>query len=104
MRSKSVCVKPIKLISEAETEIWEAALYDEKQERGLGSDFANEIGQSLRFIQQGPEMWPKRGREVRRYLTDRFPFVVHYRIERDLIRVIAVAHVRRKPNYWAERV
>lgn len=33
----------------------------------------------------------------------RFPFVVFYRVDESLIRVIAVAHKRKRPGYWRLR-
>jgi toxin ParE1/3/4 len=97
-------VKPVKLLHEAETEMWEAATHYEEQQPGLGVDFVHEVRTALRFIQKAPELWPAKARGMRRYLIDRFPFAVHYRVESDRIRVIAIAHGRRKPGYWKKRL
>lgn len=102
-KSKPAFVKPLNLIRKAEAELWEAARYYEEQQHGLGLEFVREIRTGLRFIQKCPEMWPPNPRGVRRYLIDRFPFLVHYRIESEHIRVIAIAHGRRKPGYWSGR-
>jgi hypothetical protein len=39
----------------------------------------------------------------RRYLLQKFPFFIVYSIEPDHIRIIAVAHTKRKPGYWLGR-
>ena len=40
----------------------------------------------------------------RRWLLTRFPFAVVYRVAADdSIRVLAVAHHRRRPGYWQAR-
>lgn len=42
--------------------------------------------------------------DVRRFLTDRFPYaVVLARLEDDLV-VIALHHQHRKPGYWKRRL
>jgi tRNA(Ile)-lysidine synthase TilS/MesJ len=41
---------------------------------------------------------------VKRWLCERFPYAVIYRIASDgSIRVLAVAHHRRRPGYWRAR-
>ena len=95
--------KPIRLIKEAEIELWESVDFYENQVAGLGLDFESEIRNALRIIQQNPEMWPLRQRNVRRYLIERFPFAIHYTIEPDILRIIAIAHCSRKPGYWKNR-
>jgi hypothetical protein len=37
-------------------------------------------------------------------LIERFPYAVVYGIEDETIIVIAIAHTRRKPTYWVERL
>ena len=42
--------------------------------------------------------------EVRRVLVKRFPYGVYYLVEGEVLLVLAVAHSRRKPHYWADRM
>ncbi len=104
MRLRLACVKPVKLIQEAETELWEAALYYEEQQCGLGAEFIREVRTAFKLIQRSPAMWPVKDRGMRRFLVARFPFIVHFRIEAECIRVVAIAHGHRKPGYWANRI
>jgi len=39
-------------------------------------------------------------RRTRRVLVRRFPYSLLYRVDPDVIFVVAVAHVRRRPGYW----
>uniref|UniRef100_E6Q016 Plasmid stabilization system protein n=1 Tax=mine drainage metagenome TaxID=410659 RepID=E6Q016_9ZZZZ len=41
---------------------------------------------------------------TRRKLLDRYPYFVVFREESEAIQVIAVAHGRRLPGYWKNRV
>ena len=95
---------PVKLLKEAEIELWGSVDFYEEQDPGLGLDFEVEIREALHFIQLKPDLWPIRKREVRQYLLDRFPFIIHYRLEKTHIRILAIAHCSRKPGYWKERI
>jgi toxin ParE1/3/4 len=37
-------------------------------------------------------------------LIKRFPYQLIYRVEADTITVYAVAHLKRKPGYWRDRL
>jgi len=43
---------------------------------------------------------------IQKYNTRRFPFSLYYVFEKDLdkIIIIAVAHQKRKPGYWKQRI
>ncbi len=50
--------------------------------------------------------WPggrARDLKVRRFLMERFPFALPYLVLEELVVVLAVAHVRRRPGYWLQR-
>jgi len=42
-------------------------------------------------------------KNTRRCLVNRFPFGVIYQIKSDSVRIIAVADLRRCPDYWLDR-
>lgn len=69
----------ITILHEAEVELWEAVAYYE--ERSPGLDFEVEIERSLRGIADHPKRWPLRADGTRRYLTQRFPYLVVYACE-----------------------
>lgn len=47
--------------------------------------------------------WPVYEEEYRRYLLNHFPYGLIYRIDSELIFIIAVTHLQRKPGYWKTR-
>jgi len=97
-------VKPIGVHPDAEAEIWaELAYYDAKQ-AGLGRELKLEIRTALLRIQQHPRAFAADRRQVRRCLLHRFPFSLVYREEAEVIWVIALAHHKRRPNYWRKRL
>ena len=81
-----------------------AAAYYAGRAQGLGEAFLDEIEQGLRRIQEFPRLWPVYEGEYRRYLLQRFPYGLMYRIDPEKIFILAVAHLHRHPGYWKNRV
>ena len=95
---------PVTILHEAEVELREAVAYYEKKSPGLGLDLEAEIERSIRTIRDFPEQWPLREDGTRRYLTHRFPYLVIYAYLKDRIWIIAIAHCKRRPGYWKDRI
>ena len=96
-------ITEIRLREEAEADLYEAALWYQQQQRGLGNDFLDEVYKSLQFIQQHPLAYPIVHRDTRRALTNRFPFGIFYRVEHEFIVVFAIMHASRHPRSWQNR-
>jgi plasmid stabilization system protein ParE len=47
--------------------------------------------------------YPAGRRGERRFVLDRFPYTVLYRVREDHIYITAVAHQSRRPGYWQHR-
>ncbi len=96
-------MKNIKILKEAELELWNAVIFYEEKRKGLGLDFEFEIRRSLLIIQANPNLWPKKFLKFRKYIFPKFPFDIWFSIETDFIRIYAIGHQRRKPYYWKNR-
>jgi toxin ParE1/3/4 len=88
---------------EAEVEFFDAVNFYERQQPGLGRRLSEEVQTAIRQICEHPLAWEQMDSQTRRFLTNRFPYGVLYRIKEDHIRIIAVMHLRRKPDYWQIR-
>jgi len=97
-------MKPNVFLPEAEQEMLEAAHYYESQSPGLGADFLLEVDRAVHSIATSPDTWPILEGALRRRLIRRFPCGILYRIEPEEILIIAVAHLRKRPGYWKERI
>jgi plasmid stabilization system protein ParE len=67
--------------------------------------FVDEFERCIAFILRHPEASPlatPRGSR-RKLMGQRFQYSIYYAIEPDRIRVLAVAHQRRRPFYWLRR-
>lgn len=96
-------MKPIVFLQPANEEMLAGAKYYERQASGLGRDFLDEIEHVLSRLREFPNSGKQMGNGVRRRLARRFPFAVLYKEEIEQIVVMAVMHLRQRPNYWQQR-
>jgi toxin ParE1/3/4 len=87
----------------AEAEINEAADFYDLESPGLGSAFISEIERSIRSISEFPEAAPIVQGRIRKRIVARFPYSLVYSLRPDQIRILAVAHHKRRPFYWHGR-
>ncbi len=88
----------------AAREFREAQKWYESRQTGLSGDFVTEVDRALERITAHPDRWPIYLNRFRRVRLRRFPYSIFYCLEKaDLILVLAVAHVRRRPDYWLRR-
>ena len=81
-----------------------ASFYRETAGTSLSQSFLAEFEQSINRLLQHPALGaPWRGRGRRRYLMKHFPYSLIYTVSRDEIRILAVAHHSRRPDYWTGR-
>lgn len=98
-------MRKITFHEEADSEVYEAALYYEDSAPALGLAFLDEIEKASQRILANPMAYQLVGDGVRQALVARFPYSILYVIEPDdRIRVIAVAHQKRRPGYWWKRL
>jgi hypothetical protein len=88
----------------AEAEFDMAVEYYEELQPGLGIEFAEEIYATITRIIQYPDAWSTLSKNSRRCLANRFPYGVVYQVKSRSLRIIAVAHLHRRPGYWKERL
>lgn len=88
---------------EAEIELIAAIDYYESLKIGLGFEFSIEVYSTIENIVAYPNAWPLLYKDIRRCLTQRFPYGIIYHINKDTIFVLAIMHLHRKPFYWKNR-
>lgn len=70
---------------------------------GRGERFSAAVERVLAAIASGPEAFPKRF-AVHAVPVPRFPYIVFVEIvDAETLRVLAVAHAKRRPGYWRGR-
>lgn len=112
MRSKTFALGSwpgvLELLAAAEEELEQAANWYEDAREGLGLDLLVEVLRARELVSEHPEvggLWLADGvpAGVRRVLLRRFPYHLVYVTEPRSV-VVALAHLRRKPGYWAARL
>lgn len=87
---------------EAEADIGRAAVWYDGKQSGLGDDFLNEIESAIDSIAENPFRFPclRRRPEVRRALTQRFPYRVFFIRRPDTLVVFRVLHSSIQDSNW----
>ena len=94
----------VRFLTLAQQEIDEAVVWFNEHVDGTGLDFLDELDRVVRLVKSYPFASTKIERDIRRCLFARFPYSMVYGIEGQTIVVIAVAHSRRAPRYWIDRL
>ena len=89
---------------EVELELIEAAVYYEHAVPGLGERFETEVRRASDLLLDAPEIGAPNESQQHKYVLTRFPYNLIYIIVSDAVRILAVAHHKRKPGYWRNRI
>lgn len=87
----------------ARQELLEAMAYYEAEASGLGDRFLSAVEKVVAELVEFPESAPIVRRDIRRKLVPRFPYSLLYKRRGEEIRILAVAHQKRRPFYWVGR-
>ena len=95
---------PIEVHPDAAAEAGTAVQWYRERNEAAANAFLAELDRAMKMIAERPQMWPEYVGGTRRFLLRHFPFSVVYRRRSENIQVIAIAHGRRKPGYWKNRI
>jgi hypothetical protein len=88
----------------AAAELTEAVAYYDGKASGLGDRLLAEVKAATRLIERYPEIAPVVDLGVRARALSKFPYNLIYVVEPEELFVLAVAHLSRRPGYWADRI
>lgn len=96
----------LKIRLAAEADLAEAAQWYNQRQPGLGEKFLREVDQAIARVLENPLAFPvvRRRHEVRRVLTQRFPYRIFFSLKGDTIVVHAVLHGHRDDRHWKDRL
>ena len=97
-------MKPVAYLLAATAEMERSVVWYEKREKGLGVRFHAALKEAEAFISKNPRLGTRYRRDTRKWRVPEFPYSLIYREERNRILVCAVAHAKRRPDYWLRRV
>jgi plasmid stabilization system protein ParE len=94
---------PITFHRAAGAEFSEASAWYESKRIGLAIEFIAEIERCVSLASEHPLQFAVVRKDIRRIVTNRFPYSIYFRAEKHRIVVLAVFHGRRNPAIWRDR-
>ncbi len=94
------------VLPEAVEELLDAVAWYEERRAGLGAELFGVVDAGMVWVCSSPmagAAWPDLPR-YRRLVLQRFPDVLVYEVRGEEVEFVAVAHTRRKPGYWTDRI
>lgn len=91
---------------DALAEYQEAASWYEEQRYRLGVEFTDAVEKAIGELLRDPGRYQPVGGMSRVFRMKRFPYYLFYRFNEAAqhVRILAVMHHRRRPDYWRERL
>jgi plasmid stabilization system protein ParE len=94
----------VSLNVQAELELVEGAAYYAREANSeIANAFVSEFDRSAKLLSEFPKLGATWRGRVRRLPLRRFPYSVVYYLSESEVRVLAVAHQRRRPGFWKGR-
>ena len=87
----------------AETDAYQAAGWYNNIRKGLGDEFLSSLESKLETIKKNPFQFSRIHKDIRRALTNRFPYGVFFVVKDQTVIVLAILHTFRKPLGWKNR-
>lgn len=97
-------MKQITFHEDARAELAEASHYYEDRVPGLGQALIGDVEKGVCEILEHPNAGERVSKHLRRKVISRFPYSLIYAVETGRIRIMAVAHHKRRPEYWRYRL
>lgn len=80
-----------------------AAFYRERGGSTLAQSLISDFERAVNLLLRHPELGALWRQGRRRMIVQHFPYSIVYTIAGDEVRILAVAHHRRRPGYWLRR-
>ena len=77
--------------------------YAERNEQAA-ERFIAELDEAIESIRNAPHQWPAFLFGTRSVILRKFPYIVVYEQIDQTVHVVAVAHAKRQPGYWSDRL
>jgi toxin ParE1/3/4 len=97
-------MKPVKMHRAARAELSAHMAYYEQQQPGLGLAFLAEVERVVTLLERQPQLGaPYKQTAFRSLHLRRFPYRLFSLELDDVLWIVAIAHDRRRPDYWQRR-
>jgi toxin ParE1/3/4 len=91
---------------ESAIEVDDAFSFYATRSRIIAADFLNQFEHATVKLLNNPQLYPVvRSPDIRKHVMQQFPYSLIYRITATgSTQILALAHHKRRPFYWAQRV
>ena len=96
--------KAFRFDPEARRDLRESAMWYRERSPQAAADFRAAVSRAILSIAQAPQRCPVHLYGTRRCVLHDFPFSIVYLDDPDSVTIVAVAHHKRRPGYWKERL
>lgn len=97
-------MKPIHFHRLARREMLEASDFYDHEVEGLGEAFLSAVERVLGQLTRYPESGTPLQADLRRAIVPGFPYSLIYADPEEKVYILALAHQKRRPRYWADRL
>ncbi len=99
-----MAAKPLEIHPSALAELKSALIWYLERNETAADKFVVELDRAMDLMIESPRRWPVGEHGSRKFVLRRFPFAIVYREKQAAIQVLAIAHGRRRPGYWKDRL
>lgn len=96
--SRRLIVRPL-----AEEDLLDIQRWYEAQQDGLGGAFRRSVDELFQRLRENPLMYPVVYRGLRRAVLRRFPYLVYFTVESEVVSIVACLHGRRDQGLVRQR-
>ena len=96
--------KSFRIDPRAQQEILGADDWYAQRSTDASVEFIDAVLEGFANISQAPKRWPNYLYGTRRFVLRSFPFSIVYLDDPDMLTIVAIAHSKRRPGYWKERI
>jgi plasmid stabilization system protein ParE len=93
----------IRIFSEATAELEEGLNWYAVRSPDAERKFALAIDRALTQIATEPSRFAEVAASHRACRVEKFPYQIVYRVDGNVVTIVAVAHAKRRPGYWRRR-
>jgi plasmid stabilization system protein ParE len=94
----------LEFFEDAVAEVEEDRAWYRKRSESAEAGFLRELDHAIQQVTEAPAQWPWFLAGTRRYVFPTYPYSLVYFVEDEVIRIVAVAHEKRRPGYWRKRL
>jgi plasmid stabilization system protein ParE len=94
----------LEFFEDALAEVEEDRAWYRNRGESVEAGFLRELDHAIQQVANAPMQWPQYLAGTRRYVFPTYPYSLVYFVEGDVIKVVAIAHDKRRPGYWRRRL